>query len=95
MRFQYNGNLSPGNVVSLRARVEFEIEADGTFEVDDPELADEVDAKTDHEPVEDDTEADGLDEMGYRDMQQLAAEHDDIPGNLPEDQLREALRERR
>ena len=92
MRFQYNGNLSPGNVVSLRARVNFEIEADGTFEVSDPELAREVDECTDHEPIDD--PGPDLDEMGYRELQSLAADHDDVAGNLPEHELREALRER-
>ena len=41
MRFNH-GDLSPGNVVSLRAGLEFEIQADGTFEVESPELIETV-----------------------------------------------------
>lgn len=96
MRFHYNGNLTPGSVVSLRSRVEFEIEADGTFEVTDEDLVEFVREHTDYEPVEDDADAEGedLSELDYRELQSLAADFDDIAGNLAADELRAALEER-
>lgn len=83
MRFNH-GDLSPGNVVSLRAGLEFEIQADGTFEVESPELIETV--LEHYDPV-------SPDEMGYRELQSVASLFDDITGNLPEDELREAVEE--
>ena len=64
--------------------MEFEIQTDGTFEVESPELIEK--ALMNFEPVD-------PDEMGYRELQSVASLFEQITGNLPEDELREAVRD--